>query len=114
MEESKTVEALQALGHQTRLRIFRRLVEAGPGGMAAGALAEVVAVPSSTLSAHLTKLEHAGLVLGRRASRQVFYAVQIEPVRQLLGYLVEDCCQGRPELCGDLASARTTQCGDCD
>lgn len=113
MEETKAVGALQALGHGTRLRIFRRLIEAGPGGLPAGALAIAVSVPASTLSAHLAKLEHAGLVSGRRSSRQIIYAVQIHSVRQLLGYLVEDCCQRRPELCGDLATAGTTECVDC-
>jgi ArsR family transcriptional regulator len=108
MEETNVVEALAALAQPTRLRAFRALVEAGPDGLHAGALADATGVPASTLSSHLARLEHAGLVGSRRASRNIFYTVQIEPVRRLLAYLVRDCCGGRPELCGDLAQAFTT------
>lgn len=66
--------------------------------------------PASTLSSHLTKLEYAGLVRSRRASRNIFSAVQIDAVRAFLAYLVEDCCGGGPELCGDLAQGRETSC----
>ncbi|TRW18239.1 ArsR/SmtB family transcription factor [Glacieibacterium frigidum] len=102
MEESKTVEVLQALGHATRLQAFRALVVAGPNGLPAGALGEITGVPASTLSSHLARLEQAGLVHGQRRSRQIIYAVQIDAVRHLLAYLIEDCCQGRPELCGGI------------
>lgn len=110
MEESKVVDALAALAQVTRLRAFRALVEAGPNGLSAGALTERTGVPASTLSSHLSRLEHAGLVNSRRASRNIFYAVQIDATRGLLAYLVDDCCGGRPELCGDLAQVRATTC----
>ena len=110
MEETKAIEALAALAQATRLRVFRALVEAGPNGVASGALAEMTGTPASTLSSHLGRLEHAGLVRSRRVSRNIFYAVEIESVRRLLGYLAEDCCGGRPEMCGDLAQVRATAC----
>ncbi len=109
-EESKVIDILAALAQPTRLRAFRVLVEAGPNGVTAGALAQATGTPASTLSSHLTKLEHAGLVRSRRASRNIFYAVKIDAVRGFLSYLVEDCCGGRPELCGDLAQTRQTSC----
>lgn len=110
MEEWKIIDALAALAQPTRLRAFRALVEAGPAGLPAGALAERTSVPASTLSSHLSRLEHAGLVSSRRVSRNIFYTVQIDATRALLAYLVDDCCGGRPELCGDLAHARATVC----
>jgi ArsR family transcriptional regulator len=110
MEESNIIDALAALAQPTRLRAFRALVEAGPSGLPAGALAERTGVPASTLSSHLGRLEHAGLVSSRRVSRNIFYAVQIDATRALLAYLVDDCCGSRPELCGDLAHARATVC----
>jgi ArsR family transcriptional regulator len=109
-EESNTIRALAALSQPTRLRAFRALVEAGPNGLTAGTLAEATGAPASTLSSHLNKLEHAGLVRSRRASRNIYYAVEIDAVRGFLAYLVEDCCGGRPELCGDLGQLRETSC----
>ena len=114
MEESKTVDVLQALGHATRLQTFRALVVAGPDGLPAGALAALTGVPSSTLSTHLSRLEHSGLVYSQRRSRQIIYAVQIEAVRRLLSYLIEDCCQGQPELCGGVAVLATASCEECN
>jgi len=114
MEESNIVHALQALGHATRLQAFRSLVAAGPNGLSAGTLAILTGVPSSTLSSHLARLEHAGLVHSERRSRHIIYAVQIDAVRHLLGYLIEDCCQGRPELCGGVAALATVTCEECD
>nr|WP_295662137.1 metalloregulator ArsR/SmtB family transcription factor [Polymorphobacter sp.] len=113
MEESKIVDALQALGHATRLQAFRLLVVAGPNGLPAGSLATAIGVPSSTLSSHLSRLEHAGLVQSQRRSRQIFYAIQIEAVRRLLGYLIEDCCQGEADLCGGIAALTTVSCEEC-
>jgi ArsR family transcriptional regulator, arsenate/arsenite/antimonite-responsive transcriptional repressor len=103
MEETKTVEALAALAHQTRLRVFRALIEAGLEGLPAGALATMTGVPPSTLSSHLVRLEHAGLIQSNRVSRNIYYAIKIESVRALLAYLIDDCCAGRPDLCGDLS-----------
>lgn len=98
------VEALSALGQETRLAVFRLLVRAGPDGLPAGRIARDLAVPPSTLSAHLAQLERAGLLSARRAERQIIYAVDFAGTRRLFAFLLEDCCQGRPELCGSLVA----------
>lgn len=94
------VASLAALAHDTRLKLFRLLVREGPNGMAAGAIAEALDVAPSTLSHHLAQLEQAGLIASRRESRHIIYAVCVANVRALLAYLIDDCCQGAPELCG--------------
>lgn len=103
MEESKAIEAFGALSQPTRLAVFRALVQAGHDGVAAGALAELVQVPASTLSAHLKILEHAGLVTSRRLSRHIFYAARYDTARALIAFLMEDCCAGHPAICGPQA-----------
>jgi len=102
MELTTAVQRLAALAQDGRLAAFRRLVEAGEGGMAAGALAEALGVPANTLSAQLGVLASADLVESRRAGRSVIYRVRFDAMQALLRYLVEDCCQGRPELCAPL------------
>ncbi|MCI1271611.1 MAG: ArsR family transcriptional regulator [Sphingobium sp.] len=104
MESKQAVATLSALAHDTRLDLFRLLVKAGDGGLAAGAIADALHVAPSTLSHHLTLLEGAGLISARRESRHIFYAVAVPAVRALLGYLTEDCCGGRPELCAPLTA----------
>ena len=96
------VDALGALAHETRLGVFRMLVTAGPDGLAAGVIAERCAVPPSTMSHHLATLERAGLVQSERASRQIHYRTDFEGMRRLLAFLMQDCCQGSPEMCADL------------
>jgi DNA-binding transcriptional ArsR family regulator len=96
------VDALGALAHETRLSVFRMLVKAGPEGMIAGAIAEALAVPPSTMSHHLATLERAGLVRSERESRLIRYRADYRGMRRLLTFLMQDCCQGMPELCGDL------------
>lgn len=98
------VDALGALAHETRLAVFRALVKAGPEGMIAGAIAERHAVPPSTMSHHLATLERAGLVQSERESRLIHYRADFAGMRRLLTFLMEDCCQGLPEMCSDLAS----------
>ncbi len=100
MSEIEIVSALSALAHQHRLRIFRRLVRAGPSGVPAGEIAMDLGISPTSLSFHLKELEHATLVTSTRNGRFVRYAVRVEGMRQLLTYLTEDCCQGQPELCG--------------
>ena len=111
METNEAIGAFTALGHETRLTVFRLLVQAGPNGLAAGAVAEQAGVPPSTMSHHLGLLERAGLVRSWRVHRQIFYATDYEGTRRLLAFLMEDCCQGRPELCGggpaDAATCKT-------
>jgi len=103
------VAALSALGHETRLAVFRLLVKAGPDGLPAGRIAEELAVAPSTLSTHLAQLERAGLLRSARAKRRILYAVDFIGTRRLLAFLLDDCCQGQPELCGVALPA-----GDCD
>ncbi len=104
MEESSAIDAFAALSQSTRLAVFRALVQAGPEGLAAGALAELVSVPSSTLSAHLKVLEHAELVTSRRLSRHIFYAARYDTARALIAFLMQDCCAGHPSICGPEAA----------
>ena len=101
METQNAIDALASLAQETRLAIFRMLVKAGPYGLAAGAIAEALEVPAPTLSFHLRHLTHAGLLTSRRESRSIVYSVQFEGVRDLLSFLMEDCCQGMPQACGD-------------
>jgi DNA-binding transcriptional ArsR family regulator len=98
------VDALGALAHETRLSVFRALVKVGPDGMIAGAIAEHQGVPPSTMSHHLATLERAGLVQSTRESRSIHYRADFAGMRRLLAFLMQDCCQGAPEMCGDLLS----------
>jgi DNA-binding transcriptional ArsR family regulator len=99
MEHNEALTALSALSQETRLAIFRRLVVAGPAGEAAGAIGEALGVPAPTLSFHLKELERAGLIAQRRESRNLIYAARSETMRELLAFLMKDCCGGRPEIC---------------
>jgi DNA-binding transcriptional ArsR family regulator len=101
----RAVQALAALAHDTRLRVFRLLVRQGPDGLPAGQIAQRLEVPPPTLSAHLGQLERAGLARSWRVERFVYYALDIAGTRRLLRYLTEDCCQGQPALCGALLAA---------
>lgn len=96
------VEALGALAQSTRLSVFRMLVQAGPDGMVAGAIAQAAKVPPSTMSSHLAILERAGLLTSRRESRLMRYRADYAGMRRLLAFLMQDCCQGAPEMCSQL------------
>jgi ArsR family transcriptional regulator, arsenate/arsenite/antimonite-responsive transcriptional repressor len=96
------VDALAALAHETRLSVFRMLVQAGPDGLIAGSIAEQASVPPSTMSHHLATLERAGLVQSERESRQIHYRANYAGMRRLLAFLMQDCCQGVPSMCSDL------------
>ncbi len=100
MEIQHAVDALSALAQERRLNVFRLLVREGPEGLSAGEIAGRVGIPPSTLSHHLAQLEHAGLLRSWRRQRNVFYALDVEGSRRLVAFLAEDCCGGRPELCG--------------
>jgi len=108
MEATEATRAFGALAHEARLAVFRSLIEASPSGMAAGDIARASDTPASTMSGHLATLKRAGLVRSWRLARQVFYAADVEGTRRLLEFLVSDCCDGRPELCGDLARMANT------
>ncbi|RVU33872.1 transcriptional regulator [Hwanghaeella grinnelliae] len=100
MDTHTAVTKLGALAHMHRLNAFRLLIETGPNGLAAGDLAAQLGLTGPNMSFHLRLLEKADLVQSSRDHRNVFYAVDVAGVRALLAYLSEDCCNGRPELCG--------------
>ena len=100
MEKSEAITALAALAQETRLDIFRLLVQAGPDGMPAGQIGERFGLPSATLSFHLNQLRHAGLTTFRREGRSLIYAAEYAGMNGLLGYLTENCCQGDASGCG--------------
>ncbi len=102
LTDERALAGLTALAHDTRLRVFRMLLREGPEGMPAGAIAKAAAVPPSTLSSHLARLEGAGLLRSWRLQRRIFYAADLEGVRALLAFLVSDCCRGQPEICAGL------------
>ena len=91
--------ALAALAQENRLAIYRLLVQAGPQGMAAGEVAGALGIAPNTLSFHFDRLRHAGLVSVARQGRSLIYAARYETMNNLLGYLTENCCGGRPDLC---------------
>jgi ArsR family transcriptional regulator, arsenate/arsenite/antimonite-responsive transcriptional repressor len=99
MNEKQAVKALSALAQETRLEIFRLLVEKGPNGLPAGEIGESLRVAPATLSFHLKELEQGGLLNSRRVSRKIFYATNYEGMGILMNYLSEDCCKCDPRVC---------------
>ena len=102
MESNAAIPALAALAQTTRLDAFRLLISHEPDGMAAGELAQRLAVPANTLSAHLTVLARAGLVSSERRSRSIIYRADISQVRSLVLFLLADCCGGQADRCEPL------------
>jgi len=96
MKPNKAVRQLGALAQETRLAIFRALVQAGGGGLAAGTIAEAVGAPASTLSFHLKELADSGLVHARQEGRYIYYAAHYPAMSELVTFLTEKCCQGMP------------------
>lgn len=94
METKSALTALTGLAQETRLAIFRLLVEQGPEGLAAGALAERLGLANATLSFHLKELSHAGLVTARQAGRFIYYSANFGIMTDLVAYLTENCCRG--------------------
>jgi DNA-binding transcriptional ArsR family regulator len=104
MEPQSAVSALSALAHPGRLEVFRLLVRAGPEGMAAGEIARATGSLANTLSTNLNVLAGAGLVSSRRDGRSIIYAAGYDRMRDLLAFLMEDCCGGNAEICAPLAA----------
>ncbi|MCY1233555.1 putative HTH-type transcriptional regulator YgaV [compost metagenome] len=96
METDHALEALAALAHSIRLSVFRLLVQAGPMGLPAGRIAELMEMPASSLSFHLKELHRAGLLSSRQDGRSIIYMAHFETMNALLGYLTENCCSGNP------------------
>ena len=99
------VTALEALAHETRLRVFRLLVQAGTGGLPAGDIASQLGARQNTMSSHLHKLQRAGIVTSRRDGRHIIYRANFDEVGQLILYLMEDCCGRSAKVCGPVAAS---------
>lgn len=106
MEQSDAVTALAALAQDHRLAIYRLLVQAGPDGMAAGAVAETLALAPNTLTFHFDRLRQAGLVTVRRDGRSMIYAARYDTMNGLLAYLTDNCCGGAVEACAPAAACK--------
>ena len=113
MDGKRAVAALGALAHETRLAVFRLLVERGPDGLSAGIIAAKLDLPPSSLTFHLQQLTHAGLITQRRLSRQLIYATDFAAMNAVMGYLTENCCGGeacapvcRPEKTGKAQASK--------
>jgi DNA-binding transcriptional ArsR family regulator len=108
MKTQSVLAALAALAQESRLAIFRYLVEAGPEGSSVGPIGEALDLPAATLSFHLKELSHAGLLASRQEGRFIWYSANFETMNSLIAYLTENCCGGKPELCGpSCAPAKT-------
>jgi DNA-binding transcriptional ArsR family regulator len=99
METNVALEALSALAQETRLEIFRLLVGKGKEGLPAGEIAEAMGGRQNTISTNLAILSRAGLIHGQRDGRHIRYSADFAAARDLIGFLLEDCCDGRPEIC---------------
>lgn len=110
MEPNSAITALSALAHEGRLNVFRLLVRAGPEGMAAGDIARATGMLPNTLSTNLNILSGAGLVASRREGRSIIYSAAYDHMRELLAFLIEDCCAGNPAICAPLAAIASQGC----
>lgn len=99
MNDDRAVGMMAALAQQTRFSVFRMLMRIGEAGLPAGKIAEKLGVPQNTLSAHLNILSNAGLISARRDGRSLIYSVRIDATKAFIGFLVNDCCDGHPEVC---------------
>ena len=110
MDNEMTILALAALAQSTRLDVFRLLVKREPDGLAAGEIAKALAVPQNTMSAHLAVLSRAGLVSAQRISRSLVYRADLSRFQSVMSFLVNDCCDGRPEICAPLIESIAPCC----
>ena len=110
MEMKDAVAALAALAQETRLSVFRLLVQAGPEGLPAGSIAEAVEVPGATLSFHLKELTHAGLISSHQAGRFIYYSADFAEMAVLMSFLTDSCCKGMPEECLTVVETALERC----
>jgi ArsR family transcriptional regulator len=99
VETPQVIDALGALAHEHRLKVYRLLVERGPPGLSAGAIASTIGLLPSSLTFHLQALHRADLIVQRREGRQLFYSADFEAMNALVGYLTENCCAASGEAC---------------
>ncbi|MGZ5201195.1 MAG: ArsR/SmtB family transcription factor [Telluria sp.] len=111
MNQASVVSALAALAQESRLAVFRLLVQAGPDGLAASRIAEALGIPPSSLSFHLKELTHAALVTQTKAGRSLIYSANFATMTSLVSFLTENCCGGAP--CSPVASSTCTSKGTC-
>jgi DNA-binding transcriptional ArsR family regulator len=110
MKLSEAVTALAALAQETRLSIYRLLVEAGPEGVSAGRIGEMLKVPAATLSFHLKELTRAGLISSRQDKQFIYYAADYAEMANLMTFLTQNCCQGMPEACLSVVETALGRC----
>jgi ArsR family transcriptional regulator len=103
MKNTDAVLALGALAQESRLDVYRLLVQAGPDGMPAGSVSDALDLAPNTLTFHFDRLRQAGLVAARREGRSMIYAARFEVMNSLLGFLTENCCQGAADACAPVA-----------
>ncbi len=105
MDTQQATEAFSALSHETRLTVFKLLLKQGEQGLSAGVIAQELAVQPSTLTAHLQILRRSGLIQSTRQQQKIIYSANVDGTRQLLLFLTQECCQGHPEICGELVES---------
>lgn len=110
MEIKTAVTALGALAQETRLAIFRLLIEAGRDGESAGRIGETLEVPGATLSFHLKELARAGLLTSRQERQFIYYAVDFERMAELMAFLTQNCCHGMPQACLNVVETALGSC----
>lgn len=110
MDKMNALTALSALAHETRLDVFRLLVQAGPAGLSAGAIGESLDVRQNTMSSHLAILNRAGLITSTRDGRVIRYNAHYAHMQALLLYLIEDCCRGDAAICSPIVDALRCAC----
>lgn len=111
MQPGEAIGALGALAHEARLKLFRLLVQRGPDGLSAGAIAQALEVPPSSLTFHLQQLQHAGLISRRRLGRQLFYATDFATMNALMAYLTENCCGRGAAICAPVCDPAAQPAG---
>lgn len=104
MDKKQVIAALGSLAHESRLDIFRYLIQKGIEGASAGQIAAKLRLPSATLSFHLSALKQAGMITARRRSRTILYVASYNNMNGVMAYLLENCCSGTPEECAELIS----------
>jgi ArsR family transcriptional regulator len=110
MDETAIILAFAALAQATRLQAFRVLVASEPAGLAAGEIARRLAAPHNTMSSHLGVLARAGLVTAERHSRSIVYRANLDRARDVVTFLLKDCCGGHPETCSAVIDALASCC----